>query len=241
MSKLTAFLVGVVGGALAGWYSTKKYYKTKCDMEITSMKELCDRMTEENIQKVKAANAEAEEAREDRAVFAEALKRLGYSGDPTPVHGSTATFKSTTLFDDSSVSPSVFKHAEFGMTEATAHPSEDDDYHSDPGQLEDLTPELQRIEEMRKRPPEEIDERTFSEDMDSGFEKKEVLWYPEDEVLLDGDTYELMDDAYSFLGTSWVETIKRDGEAYVRNFRWGVDYLIIEKPGYGTADMSLSN
>lgn len=242
MSKMTAFLIGVVGGALAGWYSTKKYYSTKCDMEISSMRELCDRMAKDADQKVAKATEEAQQAQEDRYFFAESLKRLGYSSDPIQeVDASMHISKSTNTLDYSSVSPSVFKHVEFGMTEATEHPSEEDDYLSDPDELENPTPpELQRLEAMRKRPPEQISEEIFSEDTYSGFEKKEVLWYPKDKVLLDGDTYELMDDPYSFLGTDWISTIENDGEAYVRNYRWEVDYLIIKKEGYGFSDMSLT-
>lgn len=243
MSKMTAFLVGVLGGALAGWYATKKYYSTKCDMEISSMRELCDRMAADSIQKVDEAAEKARKAKEDRDIFAEAIKRLGYDSDPEPA-GFTQKepyYKSVTLYDNASVSPSVFKHTTYGTTEETAHPLEDDDYLSDPEELEQPTStELQRLEEMRKRPPEQISEEIFSEDVYSGFEKKEVLWYPKDEVLLDGDNYELMDDPYSFLGTDWIETIERDGEAYVRNYRWEVDYLIIKHEGYGSSDMSLT-
>ena len=220
MSKMTAFLIGVVGGALAGWYSTKKYYSTKCDMEISSVRELCDRMAKDADQKVAKATEEAQQAQEDRYFFAESLKRLGYTttARQEPVTKATAV-----------------------EIEQELHPSEEDDYHSDPDELENPTPpELQRLEAMRKRPPEQISEEIFSEDMDSGFEKKEVLWYPKDEVLLDGNTYELMDDPYSFLGTDWIKTIERDDEAYVRNYRWEVDYLIIKKEGYGLYDMSLT-
>lgn len=213
MGKMTAFLVGVVGGALAGWYSTKKYYSTKCEMEISSMRELCDRMSADANQKVDKATEQARKAKEDRDIFAEAIKRLGYDGEP-----------------------------ESKNEEATEHPLEEDDYHLDPNELEYpmTNEELQRVQEMRKRPPEQISEEIFSEDTYSGFEKKEVLWYPKDETLLDGDTYELMDDPYSFLGEGWKETIDRDGEAYVRNYRWEVDYLIIKKEGYGLSDMSLT-
>lgn len=220
MSKMTAFLIGVVGGALAGWYSTKKYYSTKCDMEISSMRELCDRMAKDADQKVAKATEEAQQAQEDRYFFAESLKRLGY----TTAAGQEAATKATAV-----------------EVEQELHPSEEDDYLSDPDELENPTPpELQRLEAMRKRPPEQISEEIFSEDTYSGFEKKEVLWYPKDEVLLDGDTYELMDDPYSFLGTDWISTIENDGEAYVRNYRWEVDYLIIKKDGYGSGDMSLT-
>lgn len=220
MSKMTAFLIGVVGGALAGWYSTKKYYSTKCDMEISSMRELCDRMAKDADQKVAKATEEAQQAQEDRYFFAESLKRLGY----TTTAGQEAATKATAV-----------------EVEQELHPSEEDDYLSDPDELENPTPpELQRLEAMRKRPPEQISEEIFSEDTYSGFEKKEVLWYPKDEILLDGDTYELMDDPYSFLGTDWISTIENDGEAYVRNYRWEVDYLIIKKDGYGFSDMSLT-
>lgn len=210
MGKFVAFMAGLVGGAIAGWYGTKKYYKTKCDMEIQSMRDLCDRTAKAANERAENAEVKAQRAADDRQIFAEALTRLGYVGD-----------------------------RESAVPEKHAHPQEDN-YHLEPDELEVPTEqELQRIEQKRKQPPELIDEKTFSEDIYSGFDKKEVHWYPEDQVLLDGDTYELMDDPSSFLGTDWKAIVDRDGEAYVRNYRWEVDYVIISTRGLGVENMSI--
>ena len=217
MKSITAFLVGVVGGAIVGWYGTKRYYEEKCEMEIKAARDLCDETMSEARKKVQDAQTEAQRAADDRQIFAEALTRLGYVG------GSNAT-------------PTPVREEE-----KTAHPSEEDNYFSDPEVLEvPSSQELQRIEERRKQPPTLIDEETYSTDIYSGFEKKEVNWYPEDEVLLDADNGELMDDPYSFLGKDWLLIIARDGEAYVRNYRWEVDYLILSCSGKGIDNMTIS-
>lgn len=211
MSKTTAFVVGLVGGVLAGWYATKKYYKTKCDMELQSMRELCDRAEAAAKQRATQAEEKAQKAADDRAVFADALVRLGYTGD-----GTSHTAPARDIQEESGDEP------------------------VDPAELETPTEEeLQRIEQRRKQPPVLIDEQIFSGDIYSGFEKKEVLWFPADEVLLDGDNNELMDDPYSFLGTEWKPIIEETGEAYVRNFRWDVDYLVLRCEGLGSENMSL--
>lgn len=220
MKTFTTFQAGFLGGALAGWYSTKKYYRTKCDMEVQDMRNLLDETIAESNDRVKTAmevaqkkveNAEvkAQRAADDRQIFAEALTRLGY----------------TSKEEQSTIRP-------WGAPEQpeTEHPLEEDDYLLDPGALE----------VQRKQPPALIDEETYSTDIYSGFEKKEVLWYPEDEVLLDGDTSELMDDPYSFLGKDWIPIVERDGEAYVRNYRWEVDYLIVPMSGKGVDNMTIS-
>lgn len=223
MKNVTAFLIGVVGGAIAGWYGTKRYYKTESDIRVKNMQAFCDQTIAEanrkiNDAKAKVENAEvrAQRAADDRQIFAEALTRLGYAGGredtPTPVYAE----------------------------EKTAHPSEEDNYFSDPEVLGiPLTQELQQNEEQRKRPPELIDKETFNSDTFHGFEQKEVHWYPKDGVLLDGDNNELMDDPYSFLGTEWPAIVERDGEAYVRNFRWEIDYLVLECSGLGMDNMSI--
>lgn len=217
MRKITAFLVGVVGGAIAGWYATKTYYKEQCEVETKAMRDLCDATMAEAREKVQKATNEAQRAADDRQIFAEALTRLGYVGGsnttPTPVP----------------------------EEEKTAHPSEEDNYFSDPEVLGiRINQELQQNEERRKKQPELIDEETYSTDIYSGFEKKEVNWYPEDEVLLDADNGELMDDPYSFLGKDWLRVIEHDGEAYVRNYRWEVDYLILQCAGKGVDNMTIS-
>lgn len=220
MKTFTTFLAGFLGGALAGWYSTKKYYRTKCDMEVQDMRNLLDETIAESNDRVKTAmevaqkkveNAEvkAQRAADDRQIFAEALTRLGYtSKEEQPLENA------------------------WGVPEQpeTEHPLEEDDYLLDPDVLE----------AKRKQPPALIDEETYSTDIYSGFEKKEVLWYPEDEVLLDGDTSELMDDPYSFLGRDWIPIVERDGEAYVRNYRWEVDYLVVPMKGKGVDNMTIS-
>lgn len=210
MGKFVAFMAGIVGGALAGWYGTKKYYKTKCDMEIQSMRELCDRTSKAANERAENAEVKAQRAADDRQIFAEALTRLGYAGDRDP-----------------------------SVVEKHAHPQEDS-YHLEPDELEVPTEkDLQQIEQQRKQPPMMIDENTFAQDIYSGFDKKEVLWYPEDQILLDGDTNELMDDPYSFLGNEWKEAVEECGEAYVRNFRWEVDYAIIKSRGKGLENMTI--
>lgn len=222
MKSFPIFLVGFLGGAIAGWYGTKKYYKTKCEMETQNMRKLCEETLTEANQKVQNAEIKAQRAADDRQVYAQALNRtltnMGYNASsPDPVE------------------------AELSNAEKTAHPSENDDYHSDPSELDVPTEqELQRIDQKRKRLPMLIDEETYSTDIYSGYEKKEVNWYPEDQMLLDGDTYELMDDPYSFLGQDWLAVIERDGEAYVRNFRWEVDYWITSCTGLGVDNMSVS-
>lgn len=224
MKNITAFLIGVVGGAIAGWYGTKRYYKTESDIRVKNMQAFCDQTVAEANRKINDANAKVENAEvraqraaDDRQIFAEALTRLNYSGDI--------------------VMPG---HATFSYEEKTAHPSEEDNYFSDPEVLGiPLTQELQQNEEQRKRPPELIDENTFNSDTFHGFEQKEVHWYPKDGVLLDGDNNELMDDPYSFLGTEWLSIVERDGEAYVRNFRWEIDYLVLECSGLGMDNMSI--
>lgn len=216
MNKFVTMLAGFVGGAIAGAYATKKYYRTKCEMEITAMRELCDRTTKEANQRAEKAQDEANKATEDRQIFAEALTRLGYTNREPQT--------------------------------ATNHIQEEPKGESEPidrAELEfptenDTIPPFE-IELQRKRQPELISEQVYSEDIYGGFEKKEVLWYPADEVLLDGDTNELMDDPYSFLGTDWKPIIERDGEAYVRNYRWEVDYLILMCEGLGADNMSLEN
>lgn len=104
MRKITAFLVGVVGGAIAGWYATKTYYKEQCEVETKAMRDLCDATMAEAREKVQKATNEAQRAADDRQIFAEALTRLGYVGGsnttPTPVP----------------------------EEEKTAHPSEEDNY-----------------------------------------------------------------------------------------------------------------
>lgn len=218
MKNITAFLAGVVGGAIAGWYVTKKYYKEQCEMEIKAARDLCDITMSEARKKVQDAQTEAKRAADDRQIFAEALTRLHYTGE------------------NDTVSPDHVSHEE-----KTAHPSEEDNYFSDPETLGvPSNQELQRMEERRKQPPTLIDEETYSTDIYSGFDKKEVNWYPEDETLLDADNGEMMDDPYSFLGTDWLPVIARDGEAYVRNYRWDVDYLILLCTGKGIDNMTIS-
>ena len=220
MKNITAFLAGVVGGAIVGWYATKKYYKEQCEMETKAMRDLCDETMRDARQKVQDARTEAQRAADDRQIYAEALNRTltyaGYSGDNNA------------------------NQAPINEDEKTAHPSDEDNYFSDPEVLGiQSNPELQRIEEQRKMPPTLIDEETYSTDIYSGFEKKEVNWYPEDETLLDAENGELMDDPFSFLGKAWIPIIKRDGVAFVRNYRWDMDYMITPCSGKGVDNMSI--
>lgn len=220
MKNITAFLAGVVGGAIVGWYATKKYYKEQCEMETKAMRDLCDETMRDARQKVQDARTEARRAADDRQIYAEALNRtLSYAG----------------YTGDSDVNPTPIRE-----DEKTAHPSEEDNYFSDPEVLGiQSNPELQRIEEQRKKPPTLIDEETYSTDIYSGFEKKEVNWFPEDETLLDAENGELMDDPFSFLGKAWIPIVERDGVAFVRNYRWDMDYMITPCSGKGVDNMSI--
>lgn len=225
MKRIIVFLSGFVGGALAGWYAGSKIERSKCDLEIESAKHTFERAMEDADRKVSEARNRAAKADDDRAVFADALTRLGYSDEKE--HAERKIYQ--TVDDD--------------------HPRDDDNYHqSDPSVLEIPTEEdFRREEKLRNKPPEVIAETVFAEDFNDGYDQQDLLWYPEDRIMLDADNNEMIDDPYSFLGLEWENDIDVDseysiaGETYVRNYRWETDYFILKRPGLGSENMSLGD
>lgn len=224
MNKFVIFLGGFVGGVIVGWKIAETCERAQYKSAVEQIRAAHD----EDIQRMQKRMEEAENktrlAEDDRAVFADALTRLGYTGkeqrtepvkkpDPEPM-----------------IDEPYFTEAES----------------SDPRELEIPTEEeFQRMEEEWNRPPELISQQTYEQDHEIGYEQKGVLWYPVDGVLLDEDNHEMMDDPDSFLGIEWREDIEKDteysirGESYVRNYRWETDYFILKRPGKGLDEMSL--
>jgi hypothetical protein len=224
MNRYIVFAGGFVGGLLAGFYFGSKKERIKCDIDIASVRYTYESLMADAEKKAAAAQKEADTAKEDRYFFEETLRRLGYTGASTDKAEDTPTVK---------------------------EPIIDEPYFSEDESLDPLEldipseEEIQQMTTQRNRPPEIISEETFAEDFSEGYDKQDLLWYPEDRIMLLAETHELMDDPHSFLGLEWENEIERntvysqEGEAYVRNHRWGTDYFIYRKTGKGSEDMSL--
>lgn len=231
MNRTLIFLGGFIGGAVLGWYAGSKVERTQCNAELKAAYQTYERAMEKADKEKSEANKRADEATEDREVFADALRRLGYVGEQ----------EKPVTFDYSKVATVVMPSDD--------HPRDDEEYHqSDPGLLEIPTEaEFQREESLRNRPPEVIAETTFAEDFSEGYDQQDLLWYPEDRIMLNADNNEMMDDPYSFLGLEWERDIDEDsvysikGETYVRNYRWNTDYFVLQQPGKGSDNMSLGD
>lgn len=224
MKRMIIFISGFIGGAVAGWYVGSKLEREKCDEELSLAYKTYAKAVSDADQRARDSKESAAKAMEDRDVFADALRRLGYSNEEkTPVF---QEFDYSQVIDD--------------------HPRDDEEYHeSDPSQLEIPTEEEFRQEDsMRNRPPEVIAEAVFAEDYMEGYDQLELLWYPEDRIMLDALTNELIDDPYAFLGLEWENDIDIDseysiaGESYVRNYRWTTDYFILKQSGFGVDNMT---
>lgn len=227
MNRYIVFAGGFVGGLLAGFYLGAKKERVRCDIDVASIRSTYEAMMADAEKKATAAKQEADTAKEDRYFFEETLRRLGYTG-------------------------SAESHVEEPKEEPVEkEPITDESYFSeeetlDPSQLEaPWEAEIRHVESERNKPPEVISEETFAEDFSKGFDKQDLLWYPEDRIMLLARTQEMMDDPHSFLGLDWENDIERDsvyshsGETYVRNYRWETDYCICVMPGKGSDNMSL--
>lgn len=221
MNKFVIFLGGFVGGLIVGWKIAETCERAQYKSAVEQIRAAHDEDIRNMQERMHDAEVKTQRAESDRAVFADALTRLGYSGQEQP------------------------------HTEPIKEPMIDEPYFteeesSDPSALEIPTEaEFQRMDEEWNKPPELISQQTFDHDHEIGYEQKNVLWFPLDGTLLDGDNNELMDDPDSFLGTEWREDITKDteysicGESYVRNYRWETDYFVLTRPGRGLDEMSI--
>ena len=224
MNRAIIFLGGFIGGAVLGWYAGSKIERTQCEAELKAAYQTYEKAMEKADKEKSEAIKKTAEAVEDREVFADALRRLGYSDDKKPT--TKLEFDFSKIVDD--------------------HPREDEYHESDPALLEIPTEEeFRREEKLRSRPPEVIAETVYAEDFSEGYEQKDLLWYPEDRIMLDADNNEMVDNPYSFLGLEWERDIDIDseysikGETYVRNYHWETDYFILQQNGKGSDNMSL--
>ena len=229
MNRLIIFISGFVGGVAAGLYAGSKLEREKCDDELKMAYKTYENAMKKADEDKQAAIKQAAADKEDREVFADALRRLGYSAEQRP----------PVTIDYSKVAKVVMPTDD--------HPRDDEEYHqSDPGLLEIPTEEeFRREDNLRNRPPEVIAETVFAEDYTEGYDQQELLWYPKDRIMLDACTNELIDDPYAFLGLEWENDIDINsqfsikGESYVRNYRWNTDYFILEQNGSGLSNMSI--
>lgn len=227
MNRYIMFAGGFLGGLIAGFYLGAKKERLKCEIDIESIRHTYRKMMAEYEENTKNAQKEAAEAKEDRYYFEETLRRLGYTGseDRTDIHTEAPPVEKEPITDE---------------------PYFSEEETLDPQQLElPSEAEIRRMDEQRRKPPEVISEEVFAEDFSKEYAKQPLLWYPEDRIMLDATTHELMDDPYSFLGLEWEREIDGntvnaiDGEAYVRSDWWETDYFILRQPGRGSDNMSL--